>query len=405
MTALCAALATEAAAQTPPPGGGEIVLNEQLQLGDVFSHQTINVVDASDQVTVSTVAQGNQASGAVYNGEITVQSNQSMQGDAVARTDLNAFGDTDGVVTVHTQAGGNYLGVSAYDADLTVDGSQTNTGSLVSAISEVGPTNARLLGGGSVSASATSNSTAIAGEASFIQGDIDQSSSATVRSFSRIQSQYIPAAAVVAATSAVNSVEVNGARTSGQNLRISQSSTGDFMDADASANAGNGWDLASRARGTANRAVLYTAGGSIVAETAQDNSADVRAAALTTAYDYGRAEAYARGVANDVSVGSDDVYVEIDNDQFNSGGVDVTSTVSGAFGYDVYNSAEAVGNNVVGFACAECNGYLEATNVQTNTGSISATATTTITGSNRAVITGATAIGNNANFYVSRPGG
>src|SRR5690606_38185463 len=68
-TALCAAAATEAAAQTPPPDDS-VVLNQQLQLGDVFSHQTLNVVDPQEQVTVSTSAQGNSASGAVENGSI-----------------------------------------------------------------------------------------------------------------------------------------------------------------------------------------------------------------------------------------------------------------------------------------------------------------------------------------------
>ena len=66
-TVLCAAAATEAAAQD-----GTIVLNQQLQLGDVFAGQTLNVVDSQDQVTVETSAQGNSASGAVENGSITL---------------------------------------------------------------------------------------------------------------------------------------------------------------------------------------------------------------------------------------------------------------------------------------------------------------------------------------------
>ena len=49
--------------------------------------------------------------------------------------------------------------------------------------------------------------------------------------------------------------------------------------------------------------------GSVVAASAQDNSSFVRAAALTTAYDYGRAEAYARGAANELVVGNNDIYV------------------------------------------------------------------------------------------------
>ncbi|HZW16973.1 MAG TPA: holdfast anchor protein HfaD [Brevundimonas sp.] len=397
-TALCVAAATEASAQD-----GTIVLNEQLQLGDVFSHQTLNVVDAQEQVTVSTSAQGNSASGAVENGAITVQSDQQMQGDAVATTDMTLGGDTYGLVTSTTQAGGAYLAVSAYDADLTVDATQSNTGGLVSATSELGQDDARLLGGAVINASAISNTVALYGEGSSVGGMIDQSSSATVRAYDRIETQYIPAEASVSSQAIVNAVAVNSGQTSGQDLRIVQNTTGDFVEAESSANAGNAWDLAGRAHATANQAVLYNEGGSVVTESSQDNTAFVRAAATTTAYDYGRAEAYARGAANELSVGNNDIYVEIDNSQFNSGGVAVTATFSGTNGYDAYVGADAVGNSVTGYACSECEGYLEASNSQTNSGDVSATASTTVAGSGRAAITGANAVGNSATFHVSRP--
>jgi len=369
----------------------------------VFSHQTLNVVDAQEQVTVSTSAQGNSASGAVENGAITVQSDQQMQGDAVATTDMTLGGDTYGLVTSTTQAGGAYLAVSAYDADLTVDATQSNTGGLVSATSELGQDDARLLGGAVINASAISNTVALYGEGSSVGGMIDQSSSATVRAYDRIETQYIPAEASVSSQAIVNAVAVNSGQTSGQDLRIVQNSTGDFVEAESSANAGNAWDLAGRAHATANQAVLYNEGGSVVTESSQDNTAFVRAAATTTAYDYGRAEAYARGAANELSVGNNDIYVEIDNSQFNSGGVAVTATFSGTNGYDAYVGADAVGNSVTGYACSECEGYLEASNSQTNSGDVSATASTTVAGSGRAAITGANAVGNSATFHVSRP--
>ena len=398
-TALCAAAATEAAAQD-----GTIVLNQQLQLGDVFAGQTLNVVDSQEQVTVETSAQGNSASGAVQNGAITVQSDQDMRGDAVATTDLTLGGDTYGEVNATSQAGGNYLAASAYDATLTLDATQTNTGGLVSATTQIGDSSARLHAGAAVGASAISNTIALYGEGSAIRGSIDQSSSAVVRAFGRIESQYIPDEASVTSQAIVNAVAVNSGQTSGQDLSIVQRSTGAFIEAEASANAGNAWDLAARARATANQAVLYNEGGSVVTASDQRNDSFVRASALTTAYDYGRAEAYARGAANELSVGNNDIYVEIDNTQFNAGGVDVTATFSGTNGYDVSVGADAVGNSVTGYACSDCEGYLEARNVQTNSGDVSAVANTTVAGSNRSVITGANAVGNSASFYVSRPG-
>lgn len=360
-------------------------------------------MDAQEQVTVSTPAQGNSASGAVENDSITLQSDQDMRGDAVATTDMTFGGDTWGVVNATTQAQGDYLAVSAYDSDLTVDATQSNTGGLVSATSQLGDDDARLLGGAYINASAISNTVAMYGEGSAVGGTIDQSSSATVRAYNRIETQYIPAEAVIDSQAIVNAVQVTSGQTSGQNLAIVQSSTGDFVEAESSANSGNAWDLAGRARATANQTVIYNEGGSVVTDSRQDNTAFVRAAATTTAYDYGRAEAHARGAANELTVGNNDIYVEIDNSQFNSGGVDVTATFSGTNGYDVYVGADAVGNSVTGYSCSDCGGYLEARNSQINSGDVSATADTTVAGSTRAVITGANSVGNSATFYVSRP--
>lgn len=355
-------------------------------------------------MTVRTSAQGNSASGAVENGAITVRSDQDMRGDAVARTDLTLGGDTWGEVNVTTQAGGNYLATSAYNATLTLDATQITDDGVISATIEVGDSAARLHAGAAVGASAISNTTALYGQTSFVSGTVDQSSSAVVRSFARIESQYIPDVASATSQAVVNAIAVNSDQTSGQALGIAQRSFGGFIESEASANAGNAWDLAARARATANQAVLYNEGGSVVTASDQRNSSFIRASALTTAYDYGRAESYARGAANELSVGNNDIFVEIDNTQFNVGGVDVVATFSGTNGYDVSVGADAVGNSVTGFACSTCEGYLEARNTQTNTGNVSAAANTTVAGSNRSVISGANAVGNSASFYVSRPG-
>ena len=117
-TVMCAAAATEAAAQDQDPS---IVLNEQMQFGDVFAGQTLDVVDSSEQVTVSNSATGNSLAGGVQGGDMSVTSIQTMQGDARAETTFVPGGDTEGVVSGVTQANGNYLGLSAYDANLTVD--------------------------------------------------------------------------------------------------------------------------------------------------------------------------------------------------------------------------------------------------------------------------------------------
>jgi len=400
-TVMFAAAATEACAQTPPES---IVLNNQLQLGDVIAGQRLDVVDAQEQVTAATSAQGNTIAGSVENGAFTINSSQDMRGDTLARTDVTLSGDTDAVVNVTTQAQGNYLGASGYSADVTLNTAQSNTGGQVGATTELGPNNGRLLQGASVGAAAISNTTAVYGEGSYVQGTIDQSSSATVRSFGRIEAQYIPAEAGVTSQAIANAIEVNSGRTSGQNLELNQRSSGDVVEAGASANAGNGWNLAARARASANQANLYNEGGSVVVASSQQNSAYVRSAALTTSYDFGSATATSRAAGNDLSVGNNDIHLEIDNNQLNTGGVDSTATFVGTNGYDAYVGADAVGNSVIGYGCSNCQGYTRTSNVQTNQGDVSAIANSTVAGSGRSVITGANAAGNSASFYISRPG-
>lgn len=394
----CGAAATEALAQDDSR-----VLNNQLQLGDVISGVTLNVEDAEDEVAVDNAAQGNSLSGAVQNGTLDLSSSQTMNGNTRAATTVVATGDTQGPLNTTTQARGNYLAAGAYGADLTIEASQVVGPTEVTATNAQTNEGARLLGGASMGSTAIANTTAIGGTGARVEGLVSQRSDAGVRSETFLASQYIPATAEVIAQSLGNAIAVNSDAASSQGLTLRQRQAGDAVTANVSANAGNAWDLAGRARATANQSVLYNQGGSVVVTTDQSNLSQVRSSTVVTAYDFGAATANAAGTGNEVSIGNNDRYVEIDNAQVNSGGVEVTSEFAGAFGYDVRVGAEATGNAVTGYACSECEGQMVVTNDQTNTGPVSARSTTTIQGAARSVVTSATATGNTATFYVSRP--
>ncbi len=62
--------------------------NVQVQLGDVFSTQTLNVVDVSDATSATTTATGNAVTGAVETGSLSAQSTQTFAGTASALTHL-----------------------------------------------------------------------------------------------------------------------------------------------------------------------------------------------------------------------------------------------------------------------------------------------------------------------------
>jgi len=401
-TAMCAAAATEVAAQTSGQDA-TIIRNNQLQSVDVTSDLVLNVEGATDQITGSNSAYGNRLSGAVQNGTLQLGSRQTMRGDSLATTTI-AGRETEGAVNVVTQAGGNYLAAGAYGASASVEATQTVEAGEITAGSSLTGGTARLLEGGSIGTSAIANRTDLGGTGAVVIGTVTQSSDASVRASNLVETQYIPASADVSAQATGNAVAANSTGASSQNLGVRQTSTGTVVTADASANAGNAWDLAGRANAAANQAVLTNQGGAMISRFDQTNGSAVSATARVTAYDFGAAVVSASGAGNLASAGNNDRYLKLDNTQLNTGGVEVQATMIGTNGYDAYVGADAVGNSVTGYACSECSGTLTATNVQNNSGNVSATANTSVVGANRAVITGVNAVGNSATFYVSRPG-
>lgn len=403
--ATCAVAATEAQAQSQPPAPREsVVINEQSLFGDVFSGQTLNVVDVREQVTAGAAATGNSLYGAVENDSLSLVSDQTVQGDVRAETDLILGGETEGVVNASTQAAANALTAGAYDAALGVDARQQHDGGEVFARSTIDGGTARLLEGGRVSATAASNTVVMGGENAIVTGSVEQSSSAMVRAHNYAATQYIPAEAEFSSQAMGNAVAVTTTSASHQNLALRQSATGPWIEAGTSANAGNAWDLAGRAHAAANHAALYNEGGSLLVQADQTSTATVRAESIVTSYDYGAGLSQAQASGNSLTAANHDIYLEIDSTQFNSGGVQAQAVFSGAQGYDVYVGAEAVGNSVTGYVCSDCPGVINARNNQVNDGGISATATVSAPGGSRAVITGTQAVGNSATFYASRPG-
>jgi hypothetical protein len=399
--ATCAAAATEAASQDR-----SLVLNNQLQLGDVIAGQTLHVEGADDQITVSNSATGNSVAGAVVGGAIEFRNVQHLNANVRATTTpAPGGGEIGGVVNATTQANGNYASAAGYGADVAVDSDQRVGPYEIEAATSITGGTVRLLSGAYVNASAAANIMALGGENTHVSGAVHQLNEASVRASNLAETQYIPAEAVFSSTAIGNTAASNGTGASSAYLYVGQRSTGGVVVADTSANAGNAWDLSGTAAATANQAVIANDGGSVVARTQQENFSEVRSTAIVTSYDYGVARAAARGAGNAVSVGNDDLYLELDNSQISTGGVDVHASFAGTNGYDAYVSAEAVGNSVTGYACAQCQATMTVNNSQINEGAVSATANATINGGGRAVIIGTNAVGNAANFYVSRPNG
>lgn len=396
-TVTYAAAATEALAQD-----GSTVLNGQIQLNDSVAETTLNVVDAA-AVDAYASALGNEVLTSVVDTNGRLTSDQTMQGGARATVSLTLEGDT-GPLKARADATGKSLGGTAERGSLDLDVRQTVGAPSVIARARIENDTARLLEGGELTATARGNVAALRATEGRVSGSIAQTSTAaSIDAGALALTRYIPAAAMVSAQALGNAVQSGGTGASSAALDIRQVSDGALVTAAVSANAGNAWDLAGRARAAASQTILRNAGGSVVAATDQTSRSAVRAASLVTAYDFGRAEASATAAGNSAQVGNNDRYVEVDNSQFNGGVVSADAAFVGAWGYDAQVGAEAVGNNVIAYACAACEGTLVAANSQTNTAAVTSTATASVGGEGRAVVVGANAIGNRATFYVTGP--
>ena len=137
--------------------------------------------------------------------------------------------------------------------------------------------------------------------------------------------------------------------------------------------------------------------------TDQTNGGYLRAEADVYAYDFGAASANAYGVGNSVVAGNLDADLVLNTDQTNTGAIQSVAKFGGNGGYDAYGSSVSMGNAVTGYACSACENSIGVVNRQSNGNLVTADTTMAITGSNRSVVGSATAMGNSATYYVSRP--
>ncbi len=185
---------------------------------------------------------------------------------------------------------------------------------------------------------------------------------------------------------------------------VFQSNTAALTQASQFTAYGNIQTASTSASASGNVAATTNEGALLDLTSTQFNQSYVRAQAESAAYQYGEGASTAYGVGNSVLAGNVGEAVVLENVQLNTGGgVEAIATFAGVDGYDGYARATAVGNDVTGYACATCFGQMTIDSRQTNSADVGATATTTI-GSGRAAGGSATAVGNNASFYVTRPG-
>jgi hypothetical protein len=395
---LCAAGTSQA--QTPPSE----VINNQIQLGDVFSTQVLNVVEVTDGVGAETSATGNNLIGSTEGADLNITTNQTMAGSTIASTTANITTGMGASSQINTSAIGN--AVEAGTTQGTMVGVYTQIATAAPNVTAIGMLEAETAEAGDVGLATTAavNNVSIGLTNASAGVLVNQTSSASVLADGGAMIQYVSGTADVSGMASGNNMSLVGTDSSAARAIVFQSNTAALTQASQFTAYGSVQTASTSATASGNVAATTNEGALLDLTSTQFNQSYVRAQAEGSAYQFGEGAATAYGVGNSVLAGNAGEAVVLENVQLNTGGgVEAIAVFAGTEGYDGYARATAVGNDVTGYACATCYGQMTVGSTQTNNADVGASASTTI-GAGRTVNSTSTAVGNNASFYVTRPG-
>ena len=404
LVALCGA-ATSAAplssawAQSP-------VVNNQVQNGDVFSQGTLNIVTVEEGAQQSTTATGNSVQAYGDRTDMAVTSNQTMVGSVIAQTVVNVDANLGADTAVSTMALGNTADIGINEATMT--GVITQTATFADEITARTQIEGDLAQAGDITAATTAiSNNATLGLTNGSAGvRVNQTSAADVLADGGAVMQYVSGTSAISGVAVGNNISSVGDTASAQRLALGQTNDGALVQASKFTAYGNVQTAITSTTAAGNSANVFNEGPLLDVTSQQVNNAYVRSQAESSAYQFGSASVNAYGAGNTAVAGNSGETLVLDNTQWNGvGGVEVLATFTGTDGYDSYTQAVAVGNDVTGYACSDCTGTMSVNNTQTNNGDVSSTATNSVGNQGgRSIVGVSTATGNNASFYVTRPG-
>jgi hypothetical protein len=390
-----------ATSQTAPSS----VLNTQIQLGDVFATQTLNVETVSDQTAAASGATANSYEAASTGNRVDMRSNQTAGGGVTSQTQVNVAANSGAKTAATAVATGNsgYAGVTG--ATMTGVYTQTTNAVPIAAINKIEAPNAQA-GDVSASSQALGNTQSLSVSGGTAGLRVNQANAAQVTSDGGGVYGLVTGQARFDAATISNNVSYSGDSGSGTAMAVWQNNTADLTQAAQFTNYGQVQDAKTTAQATGNNVSAVNSGFVLDANVQQHNQSYVRAQAESTAAYFGAVSSTASGVGNNALLGDVGGEVLIDNSQINDGGgIEAVASTTAQDGYDASATASATGNSVTGYACGSCNGRMTVNNSQTNNSEVGATGTVTTTGSVRSASGVSTATGNSATYYVSRPSG
>jgi hypothetical protein len=375
----------------------------QLQTGDIFANQSLDVVEATDGVIGSTVATGNSVDFTVDGVDLDVRSDQQLYGHVTAQTDATVGVRAGDSSTLTTAATGNTGDNGVYGGTMTSRSTQLTDQVTITANSSVHADGA--YGGDFASSTqAIGNSQGIYEVGGAVGALASQTNRADVTTANEGTITRITGQSDFVATAAANNATLTGGG-GGQRAIVNQSNEGALTQAGAYASYGNVYLANTQATATGNNITASEQSPVFDLTTRQQNLAYVRAETAGNGYLFGAATASSYAIGNSMVAGNIGPEITLDNTQYNGGagaGVDAYAEQVGYDGYDASSSAIAMGNAASGYACSDCQSTMSVNNQQNNGANVNAESHVSVN-SGRTVRGVATAVGNTASYYVSRP--
>ncbi|HYD44059.1 MAG TPA: holdfast anchor protein HfaD [Phenylobacterium sp.] len=383
-----------------------LAVNDQEQAGDVTADQNLSVADVTDETVAVTTATANSYDAYVEDGDLDIESRQSVSGMTGAMSYMEVTGSSGAQTVTNTAATGNAADGGLYAGILNARVRQQTTGPSIAATSYIDAGEAET-GYLSSNTQAIANSQGFGMEHGAGTMEVEQSNSSTVSAYGGADYNYVEDEAVVTASAAANNVTSNAIGDSTQTIAVTQENTGPVTEARTQTYYDNIYAATSQATASGNNVSIENETGPLSAAANQTNDSQIIASAESGAYDFGASTTIAYGVANSMVAGNYGEGITIDSTQFNGedGAVDTYASFEGGYGYDASVSANSIGNASTAFACSDCQSTMDIANRQENQADIRAATQMSIGGSGRSISGTATAVGNTASYYVTRPSG
>jgi hypothetical protein len=399
-TALFAGAASSQTRDDSAASRGRVV-NGQLQIGDIFAGQRLNVIDPADGVGAWSGANGNSLEASAQDRDLRVRSVQTVEGRVGADTNVTVHGWSPQTTALSAAVGnsaqtGVHHGSVRAQAEqlLDVDASVEARTRVTARPSSSMDTSATALAFGNDQAHTAHGERAVVRAGQFHYG---QGASARVDA----SLAHVKGRADLLAAAGSNQLTVT-ADTDAVRVRGTQVATGS-TEASIGAHVPNGYLVNGLSSAAANSVTLSNEGASTDARLRQQHEGYVRGETALYVGEFGGVSAQAFAAANTVSAAASGDVLKIDTDQLNTGGVDAYASFDGQDGYDAEVHASATGNGVAVQGCSDCDGVLNGDNNQVNSGDVAATTRADVGAGARSVNATATAVGNSASYVVNRP--